>query len=306
MDISSSPVPVGLSQHALEAAIVDLKSRDPRRRAAAANALGDAEQGDAASRAAEALVLILSDDRFEVRCAAALALGDLGDPIALDPLLELMTDENREVRQAAVVALGRIGDDRAFDPLARALLDGPPDVRFQAAISLVEIDRQRAFEPLVSAVRDGDAEVRGNVAAALGLIGDRRAAGWLTELLDDDRRETRFEAACSLARMEDGRALEPLLDFLSDDTLSCLAIEALNQLGDPRAAHALHAVTKRWFLPRIFKMKAAAALLAIAPDHEGAVYARKLLEKGLRSRHDVVRSVAKEALARGSGEHQCS
>jgi len=142
-----------------DAALRDLGATDVRARVAAADALGDLPEGEDRSAAARALSAALADERFEVRRSAALSLGDVGDPGAMDALLPLVEDGHAEVRQAAIIALGRLGDARAFEPLARALKDGPPDVRFQAVISLVEIDADRSFEPLTEAVGDGDAEV---------------------------------------------------------------------------------------------------------------------------------------------------
>ena len=286
----------------LDAALRDLVSDDPRVRASAADSLGDVEGEVDRARAGAALIQALDDPRVEVVCNAALALGALADKTAVDVLLRKLESDSAEVRQTATIALGRIADTRAFEPLARALTDGPPDVRYQAALSLIEVDPSRAFDPLARAVADEDAEVRGSVATALGILGDPRAAGWLAELVGDARAETRFEAACALARLGDARAVEPLLPFLERDDCAFAAIEALEWTGDRRSAARLAHVMHRIFAARVVRVRAAAALLAVAPDHGDAAWAHDYLKKAARARREDVRGLAEEALARLGGE----
>jgi HEAT repeat protein len=287
----------------LDAAVRDVRSKDPRVRAAAANALGDASEEDR-PRAAEALMGVLSDDRYEVRVAAALALGDLGDRSAVEPLIEKLEDVHSEVRQSAAIALGRLGDERGFAPLAAALAEGSADLRFQAAASLVEIDPQRAYDPLVAAVGDGDAEVRANVAAALGEIGEKRAAGWIADLLEDAAPDVRFEAAYALARFGDARAVEPLIGFLGDAKRQYETIEALEMIGDRRASTYLATILGKLLTARLIRVRAAAALLKIEPEHTAAPQARKLLEKAARSGREEIAGLATESLERLSGSAQ--
>jgi HEAT repeat protein len=283
-----------------DAALRDLaESQDPRVRTAAANALGDTPDGQDQPRAARALSAALEDARYEVRAAAALALGDLGllGEGVVPALLAKLDDINAQVRQSVVIALGRLGAPEGFEPLAEALEDGPADVRFQAATSLVEIDATRAYDHLVAAIRtDGDPEVRGNIAAALGWIGDRRAAGWIAELLEDPREDTRLEAAFALARLGDGRAIAPLVKMLesSSDDKVYAAIEGLEHIGDRRAAEGLARRMGRLFTPRLLKVRAAAALVSVAPDHAAAGTARRILEKAEQGSREDLRGIAEE------------
>ena len=55
-----------------------------------------------------------------VRERAAEALGRIGDPRAVDPLIEALEDEYAFVRYFSARALGEIGDHRAMRPLKRA------------------------------------------------------------------------------------------------------------------------------------------------------------------------------------------
>ncbi len=197
----------------LEAALRDLGSADPQVRAFAAGALGSAE-GDDSEPARAALHKALRDDRGEVRYAAALSLGELGDRDAVAALCDqLEADGDRMARQAAVLALAMIGDGAAWGRLETALAKGPADVRYQAAGALAELDPARARPLLERALGDSDAEVREAAATALGQVGDPASADALASLLQDKRRETRAEAAIALAQLGDRRSLPGLAEL---------------------------------------------------------------------------------------------
>jgi len=282
-----------------DAALRDLSSPDVRARVSAADALGDVPDGEDRAAAARALVEALADSRFEVRRSAALSLGELGPHTPVESLIGRLEDDHPQVRQSAAIALGRLGDERGFEPLARALAEGPCDVRFQAAPSLVEIDAERAFDPLLAAIKDSDPEVRANVACALGFVGDRRAAGWIAELLDDNFADARFEAALALARLGDPRGAGQLIGWLDKEPDRAYpAIEALESLGEKTAAGALARVMRKLLAPRQLRVRAAGALLVVAPDAPDASFARSFLERNAKSRRPEVRGLAEEALAR--------
>jgi HEAT repeat protein len=92
-------------------------------------------------RAVEPLIDAL-DDRREVREVAILSLGRIGDPVAVDALIEKLKDENWDVRSSAAKALGQIGDPRAIEPLIQSLRDKSETVRWLAANALTSITDQ--------------------------------------------------------------------------------------------------------------------------------------------------------------------
>ncbi len=63
------------------------------------------------------LLALLEDRSKSVRRAAALALGSLGDRMALEQLLLLLNDHQATVREAAATALGELGDATAAQAL---------------------------------------------------------------------------------------------------------------------------------------------------------------------------------------------
>lgn len=75
-----------------------------------------------------------------VRTLSAMALGDLGVPSAVEPLLRRLKDKDEVVRGKAAEALGNIGDPRARAGLVSLLSDESTDVRVKAQLALNRID----------------------------------------------------------------------------------------------------------------------------------------------------------------------
>ena len=76
------------------------------------------DSGD--SRHVPELIAALEDENGNVRRLAASALGKIGDPRAVEPLLTLLASESKpQVRQYAIKALGKIGDPKARAALER-------------------------------------------------------------------------------------------------------------------------------------------------------------------------------------------
>jgi len=82
--------------------------------------------------AVERLTAVLNDKDRNVRKHAALALGAIGLPEAVDLLIEATQDEEWEVRMAAIAGLDQIGDERG-KPAIKALMKDPDfAVQFRA------------------------------------------------------------------------------------------------------------------------------------------------------------------------------
>jgi HEAT repeat protein len=69
----------------------------------------------------EQLVSELKSPSAENRIDAAWALGELGDPRAVEYLLKVLSDPDDTVRYNVVKALGNLGDNKAIPYLAKAL-----------------------------------------------------------------------------------------------------------------------------------------------------------------------------------------
>jgi cyclophilin family peptidyl-prolyl cis-trans isomerase len=86
------------------------------------------------------LTTLLTDAEPRVRRRAALAIGRVGLPDGIKPLVATLADTDPEVREMAAFALGLIGDVVAAPALTGALADASPIVRGRAAEALGQID----------------------------------------------------------------------------------------------------------------------------------------------------------------------
>jgi len=83
------------------------------------------------------------------------ALGEIGSEESTQPVANRLDADNYEVRSAAARALGLLGDTRAIEPLADVLEDDEADeVRASAAWALNQIGTERALEVLTEYTDD--------------------------------------------------------------------------------------------------------------------------------------------------------
>ncbi|HEY9597676.1 MAG TPA: HEAT repeat domain-containing protein, partial [Cyanophyceae cyanobacterium] len=99
-------------------------------------------------------------------------------------LIKQLEAEDLDIRQAAVVVLGRIGDTEAVPALIR-LLTADPDLMIATAGALAQIGDPRAFNPLLGLIGHPDAAVRQAAIAALNSLGHPNLPQQLVELLQE-------------------------------------------------------------------------------------------------------------------------
>jgi hypothetical protein len=97
----------------------------------------------AATKVDELARLLLGDDSYKVRVAAAQLLGRLGDPAGVEPLSRALADSNKTVRWMAVQALARIGHPGAVPALkAHLAREKDASVRGQVEKALASLDTE--------------------------------------------------------------------------------------------------------------------------------------------------------------------
>ncbi len=181
--------------------------RDERERATYLVAKQDwgecATIGEPALRPLIAVLRYDNPSAYRARSGAAEALGKIGDPRAVEPLVRAPRDSGAATealvrigrpavasliaalpRVRAVQALGQIGDPSAIEPLMALLDYHDADVRGSAIGALGSIG-EPAVEPLVVALRDESSIVRRSAASALGSIGGQKAISSLVAGLPD-------------------------------------------------------------------------------------------------------------------------
>lgn len=219
----------------------------------AAIALGEIGEGCAV----DPLIANLNDKDKNVHNAAADALGKIGYA-SVEPLIAILKAKEGSMRSTAAKVLGNIGDARAVDPLIAALKDGTGSVA--AAEALGNIRDVRAMEPLITALKDGDENIRDASATALGKIGDVRAVDSLIAALKDEDVWVRKSAAEALGKIGDALSVEPLTDRLRDPNESerKRLVEALEDIRD---------TTTDLSIPVLPEMKSAEALIKKLKDN---------------------------------------
>ena len=95
----------------------------------------------------DGLIKALKHSDTVVRMDAAIALGEIRNIRAVEPLIDALKD-TEIVRWEAVWALGEIGDKRAVGPLINLLKDSDTNVRWDAAESLRKIRDPRGLDAL--------------------------------------------------------------------------------------------------------------------------------------------------------------
>jgi ankyrin repeat protein len=113
-----------------------------------------------------------------------IALGKIGDPRAIDPLITALEDKtsrmNEYVRMYAAEALGKIRDNRAVEPLAKALLDednntsassGWPPIKFFIAEALAKLGDKGGLEILVEGFTNYGSDYQKRLAPTLDALG---------------------------------------------------------------------------------------------------------------------------------------
>ncbi|MDD1699114.1 MAG: HEAT repeat domain-containing protein [Methanoregula sp.] len=91
-------------------------------------------------------IQMLTDDNEGNRWKAAEMLGRIGDPKAVEPLIETLWDDDSRVRLKAAWALGQIGDQRGIRPLQRLYRMEDEWAQEIIARALEEIKRRMSLE----------------------------------------------------------------------------------------------------------------------------------------------------------------
>lgn len=183
-------------------------------------------------------------------------LGQLGVPERAFPedcfqiLAQTLAHESDPiVLEAIAIAYGHLNDVRAVKLLVPLKKHPDADVRFAVVKGISCHDDELAIHTLIELSRDEDTDVRNWATFGLGSMIDTDTPeireALLARITDSDD-ETRGEALVGLARRKDTRLLDPLIDELTSESVGLLALEAAEDLGDPRLGPALMLLKEEW------------------------------------------------------------
>jgi HEAT repeat protein len=172
---------------------------------------GNEFQGEGNLELETFLVQCLQHKNFDVRGAAALALGRAGSSVKARVVapLEIMTrDSNNIAAESAVLALGMLGSQSSV-PKLLAILEN----------------------------KNGNHRLRAHAAIALGLVGEKSTSRAMIQLVLKRKVHAQVRAAClmGLALMKEEAALPVLLTLMSNraekEDLRAMAVTALGKMG---------------------------------------------------------------------------
>jgi HEAT repeat protein len=218
--------------------IEQLESEDLEVRRAAVVALG--RIGDAS--AVPALIEILEEDA-ELVIHAADALAKIGDPRAFDALLALVGDASAAVRQAVVGALNSLGSPEMPGRVLPLLGDADPNVRESAVKIAGYFGYPGCVDPLLERCRDEDERVRRAAVEHLPYLEDERATPALVRALRHETPKVRAAAAGAMAQAEGPEISTHLIEALGDED-SWVRYFAARSLGRRRVVESTSALAK--------------------------------------------------------------
>jgi HEAT repeat protein len=154
-------------------------------------------------------ILTAQDTDLEAKILAALGLGAMSDPSAIELLTKQMETDSRELRWAGALALGHIATHTAIDTLGQVLLQGEDDLR-RAVAEALSLDPIEGHGILREAIQDSELLVRR--AAVFGLA--RTGQAWALEILErvqveDGQWAVKSAAAQAVERLH-GEAENPM------------------------------------------------------------------------------------------------
>ncbi|MHC4200330.1 MAG: HEAT repeat domain-containing protein, partial [Planctomycetota bacterium] len=202
--------------------------------------------------------------------ASALALGEIADPRALEPVWRIVDDRDRRVRMCAAYAAARLGNDSRLAGIGSELMSGSEPARNMAARLLSRVKGERAASMLLVGLDAPQPGVRAISARGLGRKGleSPEVVRALSARARDPDPLVRRAAAAALGVIATPSSVREIAGFVRDADFGVRlaafgaiakaglaegAAAAARGLGDPRiearasAVRALGRVTKQDF-----------------------------------------------------------
>ncbi|WP_048152594.1 HEAT repeat domain-containing protein [Methanolacinia paynteri] len=151
-------------------------------------------------RAIPIMILLLNDEKENVKTVAIESLGDLYAKDAIESLVKTIEDEHHEVRRASAYALGKIRDKGTLPVLVRHFADPEETVRNECSESVAKMGNI-ALPFIENLVSHNDPDVRIASLRALGGISDPSGIPFGTKALNDSEYNVRIEAMDALVRI---------------------------------------------------------------------------------------------------------
>jgi len=246
----------------------------------------------------------LQDGTSPVRAAAARALGRIGDPTALDPLLLALPDEGTpEVRKEIIFALGILHHPDAVPALLEALdSEQVADISAEIAIALGRLEDPAALDALHGLLGSSWGLIRERAVEAMALIADAQSVQPLVTALDDPDPGVAWRAAWALEKIP-GEEQVPGLVNACDSSMPELKHAAVRSLGRLGASGGIERIVELARTPHddtVLDLRIANALGRIGEDRPAV---RQVISGLLASDSFHVRVAALQAIGRARWRH---
>jgi len=263
---------VVLGSDSVEPLIELLQEDDIITRMAAIRSLGAISDAKAVPK----LIDNIHTEEKKIRLAVIWALGQIKDKQSISPLLSLLSESDWGIHMEAIEALIKIGDDKALlksiNPLIHAMYNEEANIR-RIAVTLLEKIKEkiniatftdifnkqkdlnlrkrlidaigelrdpRTISLLVSVIEKEEiAALRASALVSLQKVDTEEAYKWAILSLSDEDLDVKYSAVEVLKKLKDKRAVVPLIAKLNDETIIKATIEALGEIGDPKAVDSL-------------------------------------------------------------------
>lgn len=207
------------------------------------------DRGDKAAR--PVLTSALKDSAIEVRVAALLGLGKLGDQSDVTTLSQTAANATEAAeQQAARDGLYRLVGDGVDQAVVAGIASGDPKQRVELIKAAAERGINAATATLIQAARDSDRNVRRESLRALRETANPADAPALVELLKaaqgSDRREAERTLSSALARSATA-SLAPVISAYQADAnteVRASLLQVMAQLGKEEALPVLRGTLK--------------------------------------------------------------
>lgn len=227
------------------------------------------------------------------------ALGDRGDAVARDALLEYARSGDPVIRTAALAALGQTGDASSVPLLLEAIRDPDPGIGTAARDALESLQGESVDATIGAALSTATGPPRVVLVDVIGARQIKSAVGPLKALVEDSDATTRLAALTALGQVIDPPDLPVLTTRLSTAT---------DEQERAAIQQALRAVCRRAADREACVRELAGATELLGQDNQpfliellaivGNVEALKAIESLTRDGGDVVQDAASVALGR--------
>jgi HEAT repeat protein len=182
------------------------------------------------------------------RCCALKVLAEVGKPDLVTRLLPSLEDDSDNVRFEAIKAIGRLGGPAALAPVLNCTSTDRSDfVRAEAfrVLRVIGAGQPSVPETAIRALDDKARDVRAQAAAILGVFHDKKSLPLLLKAMADEHWSVRESAENALLNFG-ADAVPPLLEALKSPlwTTRFRAARMLGELGDPAAIPALKKIAE--------------------------------------------------------------